>query len=628
MDEARGASVEQRRTQERVRSLARRSPTEWTAWFGLALSVACALSAAPAFGAGATPSAPGSPMGVVPTQTKAGVAKRRLAPLEASNNLTYHNGPVMHRVTAYAIYWEPAGYSTPTDYKDRINQYFRDLEQDSGRDTNVFGLTAQYRDTSSSNVFNAFTYGGPIVDTHPYPGNGCSAPSATACLTPSQLSDEVSSIISSRGLSRGLSAMYFVMTPPSVGGCANGTGCTLTQNGFCAWHAWDGSPSDPVILAFHPYPVNGSCNPGGRSDADAQINLLSHEHAEALTDPVGDGWYSLLPMAGEIGDLCAWDFGQATGSDWSGFGFDYNQTINGDHYYLQREWSNTDGSCQQTVTWIPRAQFDVTRSPVLTNHKVTFDGSASSSTVPITDYTYSVAPEPNTNPSGEVEIIGGAGSPAPRQTYTFSEPGNYTVSLSVTDASGRTSTSFDQRYTVLPDAAPFPRFRIAEVASAAGGLFRFRAADSFEIDGDAINAYDWRFSDGSTAHGVDVRHRFKPLGSNSATLTVTDSTGRTSAPLRQSVIGTRGRPVTTVEDFQVDSKRHTGKFVFAVFGWVDRYDCALTRSSAAAGAKKMTFRRCSSPKSYRKLGRGKYRFAVRGFNKFGSTTDSYAFRIR
>jgi len=46
--------------------------------------------------------------------------------------------------------------------------------------------------------------------------------------------------------------------------------------------------------------------------------------------------------------------------------------------------------------------------------------------------------------------------------------------------------------------------------------------------GGQIVGYDWDFGDGSTASGATVSHTYAQAGSYTATLTVTDSRGRTA----------------------------------------------------------------------------------------------------
>ena len=71
--------------------------------------------------------------------------------------------------------------------------------------------------------------------------------------------------------------------------------------------------------------------------------MVSHEHNEAITDPLGNAWYDSRGY--ENGDKCAWTFGTALGT--TGLG-QYNQAIGNGKYYLQREWSNKTSSCVLT----------------------------------------------------------------------------------------------------------------------------------------------------------------------------------------------------------------------------------------------------------------------------------------
>jgi hypothetical protein len=89
--------------------------------------------------------------------------------------------------------------------------------------------------------------------------------------------------------------------------------------------------------------VPSACSAGespNRNDADATINVTSHEHNETITDPLGSAWYDRTGY--ENGDKCAWNFGTPLGG---GTGAEYNQVIGSGHYYLQQEWSNHSSGC-------------------------------------------------------------------------------------------------------------------------------------------------------------------------------------------------------------------------------------------------------------------------------------------
>jgi hypothetical protein len=260
--------------------------------------------------------------------------------VRATNNLTYHGGPVMSNGnTVYAIYWVPSGFSVSASYESVINRYFSDVAADSvrGVSTNVYWSDTQY----SSIPYNS-TFAGPIVDTSSFPPNGCRDRYTSVCLTDAQLQAEVAKVAAQTGKT-GLGYEYFVFTPKNVGSCF-GSSCAYSY--FCAYHSnFQASNGSQVLYANMPYAAwePAACGSGespNGDDADSTLNVTSHEHNETITDPLGTAWYD--SSGNEDGDKCAWNFGTPlAGSP----GAEYNQVINGDHYYLQQEWSNHSSGC-------------------------------------------------------------------------------------------------------------------------------------------------------------------------------------------------------------------------------------------------------------------------------------------
>jgi hypothetical protein len=242
------------------------------------------------------------------------------------------------------------------NYEPVINRYFTDVAHDSGGTDNVYSAATQYYDNPGAvHIQYQSTFGGSYVDTDPLPSNGCNDNVDPYCLTDRQIQREIQAILTAQGWHGGLDHMFFLMTPIGVGTCdtARSRVCSRgTELGFCAYHSFfKDSTGEDVIYADEPYegPFIGCAGrnqgvPNDR-DADITINTISHEHNEALTDPLGDAWYSSDPNLGENGDLCAFGFGAQIGT---GFGA-YNQVINGNHYDLQQEYSNADGGCVQHI---------------------------------------------------------------------------------------------------------------------------------------------------------------------------------------------------------------------------------------------------------------------------------------
>ena len=325
----------------------------------------------------------GNILGMVPTLSEQSTAVSNSAP--ASGSLDYNGGPVMHTSTVYTIFWAPSGYAFPTGYTANMNQYFKDLQAASGKNTNTYVNATQYSDQSGY-VQNKTTFAGSAVDTHALPsldpvncpdtpvaavGGVDTTPSTTAgCVTDSQVQQEISNVIKAKKWPVSNQTEFFMFTAPNIGTCfpaqvsEDQSGVTTTVTAplcsfsyFCAYHS---SYTDStinanasIIYSNMPYAAqtNGNpltCDMGARPNnnpSDPEISVTSHEHSESITDPFGTGWWDSNPndsaYGDENGDMCAWDFGNTYGAS----GAEYNQTINGHHYLMQLEWDNTTNGC-------------------------------------------------------------------------------------------------------------------------------------------------------------------------------------------------------------------------------------------------------------------------------------------
>jgi hypothetical protein len=264
----------------------------------------------------------------------------------------------------------PSFLTFDANYVSLINRYFADVAHDSGMGGNVYSTDPQYTDGGG-----AAQYLSAVGGRDPLPANGCDDTFDTGaailsdpvCLDDAQLETEIQNVLSANGWHGSGSTMFFLMTPTGVGSCflpgkaGSSPDQACSTDTYCAYHsAFTNSQSEPVIYANEPYDATtggGFCLPiesgavgatvqsPNADDADATINTISHEHNEAITDPFLNAWYTNAEGA-ENGDLCAWTFGTPNG----GAGAEYNQTINGNHYWLQEEFSHTDGdSCVQQL---------------------------------------------------------------------------------------------------------------------------------------------------------------------------------------------------------------------------------------------------------------------------------------
>jgi IPT/TIG domain len=273
-----------------------------------------------------------------------------------SKNVTYHGGPVMASNTNYAIYWDPSGGAAfPAGYTSGIDRWFEDLAHDSGGMLNTDSLLVQYGANYSSH------FAGALVDTDPYPGNGCKA--AEQCLTDEQLQTELRSFIQARALPEDLEHMYFLITPQGLESCVDGTGksCSVGAKGgdYCAYHSYmELAGGGLIIYADIPYTVGLGCGdesnkPNGSPSDEALAGGITHEHAEGVTDPTLKAWKD--SKENEIADKCrgrgeATEYGTALGEV---NGSKYNEVLDGDFYWYQQVWSNEAESCQQRELEVP-----------------------------------------------------------------------------------------------------------------------------------------------------------------------------------------------------------------------------------------------------------------------------------
>ncbi|MDQ1455021.1 MAG: serine protease [Actinomycetota bacterium] len=370
-------------------------------------------------------------LGVVPSARALHAQRAALTP-----PLLYHNGPVQHSSKVFPIYWAPPGHYIPPSYIATINQYFTDVAHDSFKTSNVYATDTQYYDIVNGVkhfVSYSVAFGGAIVDTQALPASGCpnytlgDGSSSTACLTDAQLKAEISRVVNSRSLPTGLGTEFFLFTPPRVASCfaanslASG-GCYDPQNfgGFCAYHS--NINTSPVRLyANMPFADISGCNPGqfpNGDTADPTLNVVSHEHNETITDPLGTAWFD--SSGNENGDECNFNFGASLGNN--GFG-SFNQVINADDYWLQQEWSNRTNSCRQRNTFAqPTASFAFSPSSPVHGNAVTFTSTVSDSDD--TSFTFSWT------------FGDGGTSTLKNPTHTYATAGTRTVTLVVFDAKG------------------------------------------------------------------------------------------------------------------------------------------------------------------------------------------------
>ncbi len=164
----------------------------------------------------------------------------------------------------------------------------------------------------------------------------------------------------------------------------------------------------------------------------------------------------------------------------------------------------------------PGADFSATPSSGAAPLSVSFDGSASADVDgTIASYAWNFGNGQN-----------GSGATPPAVTYTL--PGSYTATLTVTDNKGATGTS-SQVITVNrpPNVSPTAQVAATPGTGAAPQLVQLSSAGSVDPDG-AITGYAWNFGNGQTSTSPNPSATFNVAGTYTVQLTVTDNDGASS----------------------------------------------------------------------------------------------------
>jgi PKD domain/IPT/TIG domain len=381
------------------------------------------------------------------------------APLdEFFSNLDYNGGPIMPSNANYAFYWDPSGAPNPypVEYQAGVDRYFEDLAHDSGGHENTDSVSAQLNDAAGEFASYDSSFAGAIIDTDPYPANGCKR--AKVCLTDAQLQAELKTYIGAHSLPRGLNHEYFLLTPPEVEDCfeASGGECSAgsTRPVYCAYHGNIPTPEGEIIYANDPYVTgNEGCDDGDHPNESTSDGVLegglSHEHNESITDPEPNGaWTDIGGFGGEIGDKCrtfqaSTEYGPSLGK--AADGAKYNQLINGHPYFYQQEWSNQRHRCMQRLTFAGAEPTATFTSSAGAGDSVSFDATGSTAPGGVARYNWQFNDGPGLSIPTETTT--------PTVSHSFPASGSYLVALTVFAANG---TSIGTASTVVAGKTPAP----------------------------------------------------------------------------------------------------------------------------------------------------------------------------
>jgi PKD domain len=145
---------------------------------------------------------------------------------------------VVHAAHSYVIYWDPQDYYHG-DWQASIDGFLANQGAAGNQLESASAVDTQYTDRSNLPAASHSTFRGAYTDTHPYPETPtCEDPRPLVfgipllvggtpfCLTAAQLQTELERFIKQHGeeghpLSKGMSSIYYLLTPPGVTVCLN-----------------------------------------------------------------------------------------------------------------------------------------------------------------------------------------------------------------------------------------------------------------------------------------------------------------------------------------------------------------------------------------------------------------------
>ncbi|MFQ6012076.1 MAG: PKD domain-containing protein [Thermoplasmata archaeon] len=140
--------------------------------------------------------------------------------------------------------------------------------------------------------------------------------------------------------------------------------------------------------------------------------------------------------------------------------------------------------------------------------------------------------------------------------WTFDQPGEFTVNLTVVDQAGHESLNATLTAVVADTSPPVVEFRILdEDFQEVTGLvekipYFFDGTDTVDnLDSLANLSFSWDFDDGNTTTGANVTYAYDRFGTYTVTLTVTDQAGNEGNATRSITVGVepKDRPDLAIE---------------------------------------------------------------------------------
>jgi len=209
----------------------------------------------------------------------------KLGKAAGSGQLRNHGGPVMNGGKVVCIFWG----SIPSSYTSNM-QAFR---SNSTGMVSHMGMLTQYGVTESTLV-------GSHADVFD------ATPPSSSRVTDVMVQQEVAKVVGFTPPD--LNTIYEVFIPSGYYS-DDGTGATSCGGPnlqYCAYHSsGDGSHLNASAkYSIEPWPGCSGCSASGWTTNQNANHFMVHETREALTDPLGTGWWDAAGY--EADDKCAW----------------------------------------------------------------------------------------------------------------------------------------------------------------------------------------------------------------------------------------------------------------------------------------------------------------------------------
>ncbi len=328
-----------------------------------------------------------------------------------------------------------------------------------------------------------------------------------------------------------------------------------------AW-AWGDGTTGSGVTATHEYAANGLYTITLTvTDTIGQTSSVSHDVHTIDNVPVAmftataTGWSLFVDASASADDRGIVSYDWTFGDGGTGTGVTATHIYSASNTYTVTltitDTIGQTGSASKSVIILdnpPVAAFTVSVS----GYTASVDASTSTDDFGITDYAWNWGDSTN-----------GAGKTA---THTYSAPGTYSITLTVTDTVGQTNML--SKPAQIVDNPPVAAFVIQPPSGLTVSVDATASSDDF-----GITNYAWAWGDGATGSGVTATHTYASAGTKTITLTVTDTIGQTNSISHNVTLSGGGptaaftftvSPTTTVN---VDGSSSTSSVGIARYDW-------------------------------------------------------------